>query len=86
MVVINGKVKFNFKTVLQNLPNKACTGRWGTVRLFEHFSGFEFFLVSNRVHAHPHAGNANRWATRLANRGLVQQYQIFPNKSQRRQI
>lgn len=24
-------------------PNKACTGLVGTVRLFEHFSGFEFF-------------------------------------------
>jgi DNA modification methylase len=25
-----------------NAPNKACTGLAGTVRLFEHFSGFEF--------------------------------------------
>jgi hypothetical protein len=30
-------------------PNKACTGRWGTVRLFEYFSGFGFFLLPNRA-------------------------------------
>ena len=27
----------------------------------KHFSGFGFFLPPSRVHAHPHAGNANRW-------------------------
>jgi len=30
--------------------------------IFEYFSGFEFFLLPNRIHARPHAGNANRWA------------------------
>jgi hypothetical protein len=26
----------------KNLPNKACTGRWGFCGIFWHFSGFEF--------------------------------------------
>ncbi|MBK7452917.1 MAG: hypothetical protein IPJ46_04105 [Anaerolineales bacterium] len=54
--------KFKIKTVLQNLPNKACTGRWGFCGIFEHFSGFEFSLLPSRVHARPSASNANRWA------------------------
>jgi mannose-6-phosphate isomerase-like protein (cupin superfamily) len=42
--------------------NKACT-RWvGFCGIFKHFPGFEFFLLPNRIHARPHAGNANRWA------------------------
>ena len=32
-----------------------CTGLVGTVRLFKHFSGFEFFLLPSRIHARPHA-------------------------------
>jgi len=43
-------------------PNTACTGRWGFCGIFEHFSGFEFFLLPNRIHARPSASNANRWA------------------------
>jgi len=39
-----------------------CTGRWGFCGIFEHFSGFEFFLLPSRVHARPSASNANRWA------------------------
>jgi len=27
------------------------TGRWGFCAVFEYFSGFEFFLLSNIVHA-----------------------------------
>jgi hypothetical protein len=34
----------------------------GFCGIFEHFSGFEFFLLPSRIHARPHAGNANRWA------------------------
>jgi hypothetical protein len=34
----------------------------GFCGIFEHFSGFEFFLLPSIVHARPHAGNANRWA------------------------
>jgi|GEM_PF-5894055 len=30
----------------------------------KHFSGFEFFLLPSRIHARPHAGNANRWAAK----------------------
>ena len=39
-------------------PDKACTGRWGTVRLFKHFAqrGFEFFLLPGITLA----GNASR--------------------------
>jgi len=46
----------------QTPPNKACTGRWGFCAVYKHFSGFEFFLLPNRVHARPSASNANRWA------------------------
>jgi hypothetical protein len=41
--------------------NKVCTGRWGFCRIFKHFSGFEFSLLPNRVHARPSASNANRY-------------------------
>jgi hypothetical protein len=33
----------------------------GVCAIYKHFSGFEFFLLPNRIHARPHAGNANRW-------------------------
>ena len=46
----------------QSQANKACTGQVGTVRLFKHFTGFEFFLLPNRIHARPSASNASRWA------------------------
>jgi len=36
----------------------------GFCGIFEHFSGFEFFLLPNIVHARPHAGNANRSAAK----------------------
>jgi len=32
---------------------KARTGRWGFCAVFKHFSRFEFFLLSSRVHPHP---------------------------------
>jgi hypothetical protein len=31
----------------------------------KHFSGFEFFLLSSKVHARPAATNANRWAVEI---------------------
>jgi hypothetical protein len=34
----------------------------GFCGIFKHFSGFEFFLLPSRIHARPHAGNANRSA------------------------
>jgi hypothetical protein len=33
----------------------------GFCGIFKHFSGFEFSLLPNRIHARPHAGNASRW-------------------------
>ena len=40
----------------------------GVCPIFEYFSGFEFFHISSRHPAHPHAGNANRWlASQSAN-------------------
>ena len=48
------------KIAAKMLANKACTGRWGFCRIFKHFSGFEFFLLPNIVHARPPASNANR--------------------------
>jgi hypothetical protein len=53
-----------------NAPNKACSGFLGVCAIYKHFSGFEFFLLPNRIHAHPHAGNANRSAADLQN-GVV---------------
>jgi hypothetical protein len=50
-------------------PNKACTGQVGFCGFFKQSSGFEFFLLPNRVHARPPASNANRWAASL-NRNL----------------
>jgi len=50
----------------EKMANTACTGRWGlllrSVRDLQAFSGFGFFLLSNIIHARPHAGNANRSA------------------------
>jgi len=41
-------------------------GRWGFCCTYgKHFSGFEFFLLPNRIHARPSASNANRWAAWL---------------------
>jgi len=40
----------------QMRANKACTGQVGTVRLLEHFSGFEFFLLPSRVSVPPTSG------------------------------
>jgi hypothetical protein len=34
-------------------PNKACTGQVGFVAIFEHYSGFEFFLLPSRVSVPP---------------------------------
>ena len=33
----------------------------GVCGIFKHFSGFEFFLLPNRIPARPYAGNASRW-------------------------
>ena len=43
-------------------PNTACTGHWGVCRIFKHFSGFEFFLLPNIVHARLLSTSTNRWA------------------------
>jgi len=62
----NHKIMYNLSSISacywQTPPNKACTGRWGFCVIYKHFSGFEFFLLPSRVHAHPSASNANRWA------------------------
>jgi len=44
----------------QKTPNKACTRQVGFCAVYKQFSGFEFFLLPNTIHARPHAGNANR--------------------------
>jgi hypothetical protein len=46
----------------------------GFCGIFKHFSRFEFFLLSNRIHARPHAGNANRWQELALN--LLRGFQI----------
>jgi hypothetical protein len=42
--------------------NKACSGWWGFCRIFGHFSGFGFFLLSGIFPARPTTTNANRSA------------------------
>jgi len=37
----------------------------GSLRVFEHFSGFEFSPFRRRVSARPAAGNASRWLASL---------------------
>jgi len=44
------------------LPNTACTRRVGVGGIFKLFLASGFSYISSRVHARPHAGNANRWA------------------------
>jgi len=56
---------------LVKAPNTACTGRWGVCAIYEHFPGFEFFLLPSRVHAHPSASNANRWAAVMEEKELL---------------
>jgi hypothetical protein len=45
----------------QETPNKACSGWWGFCGFEKHFSGFGFFLLSNRIPARPTTTNAHRW-------------------------
>ena len=40
----------SYKMIARDLLG--CSGRVGVGAVFEHFSGFEFFLLPNRVHAH----------------------------------
>jgi hypothetical protein len=42
------------------LPKKVYTGQMGFVAISEYFSGFEFILIPNGVHARPLDCNANR--------------------------
>ena len=44
----------------QKRANTACSGLVGTVRIFEHFSGFQFFLLPSIIHARPPTTNAHR--------------------------
>ena len=49
----------------ERLPNTACSERWGALRqAFRGCLALSFFLLPSKVHARPHAGNANRWAAR----------------------
>jgi hypothetical protein len=40
----------------------------GFCRIFKHFSGFGFFLLSGIFHARPQTTNANRWVAFLQNK------------------
>jgi hypothetical protein len=51
----------------------------GFCGIFRHFSGFKFFLLPSIVHAHPHAGNANRWA-------LSRSYAVTVSKAKIRKV
>jgi len=58
---VGGVVFFQSASLAQqNAANKACTRQVGVCAVYEHFSGFKFFLLPNIVHARPLAGNANR--------------------------
>jgi hypothetical protein len=37
-----------------------------TQRAAKYFSGFKFFLLPSRIHAHPSASTANRWAVQTS--------------------
>jgi hypothetical protein len=37
----------------------------GVCAIYKHFSGFEFFLLPNRIHVRPSASKSNRWALTL---------------------
>jgi len=68
-----GKVKFQNNTLnVKEPPNKACSGFLGVCAIYEHFSGFEFFLLSGIFPARPKSANANRW---LANSVLQISYE-----------
>ena len=41
-------------------PNTACSRLVGFVPTYKHFSGFGFFLLSERISSRPPAANANR--------------------------
>ena len=72
----------NKRSISKNVPDcnpvglrfHANTGRWGFCAIYKHFSGFEFFLLPNIVHARPSAmlrerkplgGNASRSSDKM---------------------
>jgi hypothetical protein len=46
---------------------------WDSARFRSIFLASSFFCISCRIHAHPHAGNANRWATPRQNHCYLEQ-------------
>ena len=56
----------------QKLPNKACTGLVGTVRLFEHFQRPKHFSA-RRVNQHP----AHKPVTQAVSHPTPKQYQFY---------
>ena len=46
----------------QRRPTKRAPDKWESARFRSIFLALSFFYISSRIHAHPLAGNANRWA------------------------
>jgi hypothetical protein len=45
-------------------PTKRAPDVWESARFTGIFLALGFFYTSSIVHAHPHAGNANRWVAK----------------------
>ena len=55
----------NCRRPTQRAPDPWTNARTIVVRVtafYEYFSGFEFFLLPNRIHTGPNTSNASRWA------------------------
>ena len=68
-LVVVSKLRSQLGSGRQNAPNKVCSGFVGVYAVYKHLSGFEFFVLSSRVHARLSASNANCWAACIANGG-----------------
>jgi len=52
----------NFFAHLKRRRTKRAPDVWDSAAFSGIFLASSFFLLPNRIHARPHAGNANRWA------------------------
>jgi hypothetical protein len=66
------KVLFQMAMSLDVISAAQHSVHWtlGILPHFQAFSGFEFFLLPNIVHARPSASNASRWAHKPFGNGI----------------
>jgi len=79
---VGGGSGFQSASLAQSQPTKRAPDVWDSARFTSIFLASSFFYISNIVHAHPHAGNANRWATRLTQQSKKREslWMIYFNK------